>query len=131
MEMWILGKKYDTKTKEGRAGIVNLIDNARDREAFGDLSMIAFALMSLTRGEEFPKGITLTQEEMTAFFVLAGSIGELRREVESLKKTIRMGELVVEDFMPNIGKCVLQDYGRLNQFLMDAAQIEQEELNAS
>lgn len=25
---------------------------------------------------------------------------------------------VVEDFMPNIGKCVLQDYGRLNDALI-------------
>ena len=27
---------------------------------------------------------------------------------------------VVEDFMPNIGKCVLQDYGRLNEALIES-----------
>ena len=27
---------------------------------------------------------------------------------------------VIEDFMPNIGQCALQDYGRLNTALIEA-----------
>lgn len=37
------------------------------------------------------------------------------------KRLALTGEQVVEDFMPNIGKCALQDYGRLNSFLNDMA----------
>lgn len=35
-------------------------------------------------------------------------------------KLIKMLVEVIEDFMPNIGKCVLQDYGRLNTALIEA-----------
>jgi hypothetical protein len=42
-------------------------------------------------------------------------------EIERLTALVKMGEEVVMDFMPNIGKCALQDYGRLNEFLMAAA----------
>lgn len=35
---------------------------------------------------------------------------------------------VVEDFMPNIGQCALQDYGRLNTALIEAnKRLKQEE----
>lgn len=33
----------------------------------------------------------------------------------------KMGYEVVQDFLPNVGTCVLQDYGRLNDFMMQAA----------
>jgi len=33
---------------------------------------------------------------------------------------IKMLVEVIEDFLPNIGKCALQDYGRLNHALIEA-----------
>ena len=44
-----------------------------------------------------------------------------------MKRLVKMGEAVVEDFMPNIGACALQDYGRLNEFLIEAGQIRCDE----
>ena len=44
-------------------------------------------------------------------------------ELDRLRALVLMGEKVVEDFMPNIGKCALQDYGRLNEFLIEAAKV--------
>ena len=44
-------------------------------------------------------------------------------ELDRLLDIVAMGEKVVEDFMPNIGKCALQDYGRLNEFLIEAAKV--------
>jgi hypothetical protein len=43
--------------------------------------------------------------------------GRMSKEKE-LRELLQMGLEVVEDFMPNIGHCVLQDYGRVNEFLM-------------
>lgn len=40
--------------------------------------------------------------------------------VDALKEELIRGVEVVEDFLPNIGKCVLQDYGRLNEFLIES-----------
>ncbi len=37
-----------------------------------------------------------------------------------LLKIIAKGYAVVQDFMPNIGNCALQDYKRLNEFLIEA-----------
>lgn len=53
-----------------------------------------------------------------------GTAAELTR----LRKLVKMGEAVVEDFLPNVGKCVLQDYGRLNEFLIQAAQIKVDDI---
>ncbi len=47
MTVWILGKQYDVKTELGRKAVLDLIDDARDRQAPGDLSMIAYALIGL------------------------------------------------------------------------------------
>ncbi len=33
----------------------------------------------------------------------------------------KMGYEVVQDFLPNVGQCALQDYGRLNDFMIMAA----------
>lgn len=41
-------------------------------------------------------------------------------ECRRLRALLRMGVEVVEDFLPNIGSCALQDYGRLNEFLMQS-----------
>lgn len=45
-----------------------------------------------------------------------------KREQE-LEETLRQGIAVVEDFMPNIGHCALQDYGRLNAFLINSKRL--------
>ena len=44
--------------------------------------------------------------------------------ITDLKELVKIGELVVEDFMPNIGNCALQDYGRLNDFLIATSQLK-------
>lgn len=43
----------------------------------------------------------------------------MRQEVVA-RALVRQLHAVVEDFMPNIGKCVLQDYKRLNDTLVEA-----------
>ena len=48
-------------------------------------------------------------------------IERLQVRVEELRALLKVGVEVVEDFMPNIGRCALQDYGRLNDFLNDSA----------
>ncbi len=40
------------------------------------------------------------------------------RRIRELRDLVKMGHEVVEDFMPNIAQCVLQDYGRMNAFLI-------------
>lgn len=45
-------------------------------------------------------------------------------EIVRLQKLVKLGELVVEDFLPNIGTCVLQNYDRLNNFLIEAKAVE-------
>ena len=45
-------------------------------------------------------------------------------EIKELRALVLQGYAVVnEDFMPNIGRCAIQDYGRLNQFLLAARAI--------
>jgi hypothetical protein len=48
---------------------------------------------------------------------------DVARHVEKLVELVQTGEQVVEDFLPNIASCVLQDYGRMNQFLIAAKQL--------
>jgi len=50
-------------------------------------------------------------------------LNRLAARIAELKQLLRMGVAVVEDFMPNIGRCVLQDYGRLNDFLLATRKI--------
>lgn len=44
------------------------------------------------------------------------------REVE-LVDLLAKAVLVIEDFLPNIGHRVLQDYGRLNDVLIDSGKV--------
>ncbi len=39
---------------------------------------------------------------------------------EAYRELAKQGYEVVKDFMPNVATCALQDYGRLNDFLMKA-----------
>lgn len=48
----------------------------------------------------------------------------LYKDMEKLTQLVKDGKAVVEDFLPNVGTCVLQDYGRLNQFMIDAEAID-------
>lgn len=47
-----------------------------------------------------------------------GQAIEIAPDFEALART---GYEIVQDFLPNVGQCALQDYGRLNQFMIDAA----------
>ena len=42
------------------------------------------------------------------------------QEMEDMRELAKMGMEVVKDFLPNVSKCVLQDYGRMNDFLVKA-----------
>jgi len=52
---------------------------------------------------------------------------DLKAEIERLRGLVLMGEAVVEDFLPNIGNCCLQDYGRLNEFLIATTALKAQE----
>jgi len=54
-----------------------------------------------------------------------------KKELKRLRKLVVTGLEVVEDFMPNIGKCALQDYGRLNTFTIEADQVRREQSDDS
>ena len=49
-----------------------------------------------------------------------GDATELWNERVSDKELIQMLVDVIQDFLPNIGNCALQDYGRLNTALIEA-----------
>jgi len=48
---------------------------------------------------------------------------QLKQRIIELENLGRKLTAVVEDFMPNIGKCVLQDYGRLNEALLESTRL--------
>lgn len=52
--------------------------------------------------------------------VHAQAILQRDRTIEELRTLVSKGLAVVDDFLPNIGSCALQDYGRLNQFCIEA-----------
>jgi hypothetical protein len=43
-------------------------------------------------------------------------------DVVELIALAKQGYEVVKDFMPNVGVCALQDYGRLNEFMIKATE---------
>lgn len=45
----------------------------------------------------------------------------LRSRLAEAEVLIAKGLAVVHDFLPNIGRCVLQDYQRMNEFCCEAA----------
>jgi hypothetical protein len=46
---------------------------------------------------------------------------EAVRERDKLRALALKGRAVVEDFMPNVGRCALQHYDTLNEFLCETA----------
>jgi len=42
--------------------------------------------------------------------------------LEDMRELAKLGYEVVKDFLPNVGQCALQDYGRLNDFMMKATE---------
>lgn len=48
------------------------------------------------------------------------SAAELEAENVELRRLVRVGLEIWDEYMSQIGTCVSQDYGRLNQFPMDA-----------
>jgi len=51
-------------------------------------------------------------------------LSKSKLEIDQLKRLIKIGKEVVEDFLPNIGNCALQDYGRLNDFMIEAEKVD-------
>ena len=49
--------------------------------------------------------------------------GEVARDFVDMRNTLESAIKVIEDFLPNIGKCVLQDYGRLNDVLVESSSL--------
>lgn len=43
-------------------------------------------------------------------------------DVETMIGLAKMGYEVVKDFLPNVAHCALQDYGRLNEFMIKATE---------
>ena len=43
-----------------------------------------------------------------------------------LRALVKLGQRVVEDFLPNVGVCALQDYGALNDFMIQASKVQVE-----
>lgn len=48
-------------------------------------------------------------------------------EIKKLRLLVAKGKRVVDDFLPNIGNCVLQNYGELNEFMIEATKLEKED----
>ena len=46
MNISILGQKYNLRDPDDVSKVGDLIDNAKDRNAYGDLSVIAYALLT-------------------------------------------------------------------------------------
>lgn len=44
-------------------------------------------------------------------------------DLAAMRNTLAQAIAVIEDFIPNVGHCVLQDYGRLNDVLLDSARL--------
>jgi hypothetical protein len=51
------------------------------------------------------------------------TINDLETYVTKLEELVLQGERIVEDFLPNIGKCALQNYAQLNEFLIAASSL--------
>lgn len=45
---------------------------------------------------------------------------EMEVEIQELKRLLKDAVLVIEDFLPNIGRCALQNYERLNTVLCES-----------
>ena len=56
-------------------------------------------------------------------------LSEQDMEIERLKEMVAKGKRVVEDFLPNIGNCALQNYGELNEFMIESEELENAEKN--
>lgn len=80
-------------------------------------------------GDKLLEGLTIYQDGSDA-----GGVAKIKHWLlqtfavetpleDELRELIQTGVEVVEDFLPNIDKCVLQDYGRLNKFLIDAKKV--------
>lgn len=51
---------------------------------------------------------------------------KIATDVVAMRQCLAEAVLVIEDFMPNLGRCVLQDYARLNAVLCDSARLLKE-----
>jgi len=58
-------------------------------------------------------------EAAKVFFTAVVKLNNKR--FDDLSTMGKMGYEVVQDFLPNVGQCALQDYGRLNDFMIMAS----------
>jgi len=58
-------------------------------------------------------------ESAKVFFTAVVSLNN--QHVDDIRSMGKMGYEVVQDFLPNVAQCALQDYGRLNDFMIMAA----------
>ena len=47
----------------------------------------------------------------------------IARDLWQMREALAQAIATIEDFLPNIGNCALQDYGRLNRVLIDSARL--------
>lgn len=74
------------------------------------------------------KGILLDDEGYTICRVevpgpSAGGAEAVLKQLVDTQRCLTEAIKVIEDFLPNISKCVLQDYGRLNGVLCDSRRL--------
>ena len=79
------------------------------------------------------EGMNITEYATQAVHIINNQRREINRlrwqrdhpipdpELELLRRLVAKGYAVVNDFLPNVGRCALQDYERLNTFMVDAA----------
>ena len=66
----------------------------------------------------------LDVKQRHAFYIEAANRIEADAdEIERLRKLVTKGLAVVHDFLPNIGRCALQDYQRMVLFCVEAGVI--------
>lgn len=78
--------------------------------------------MSTERGNHF-EARDFTERVINTPACYDAEVKNLAVAYEEAHECIRQLEAVVKDFLPNIGKCVLRDYKRLNESLLEATRI--------
>lgn len=65
----------------------------------------------------------MTAEGLHSKADIAAELAHRDIEIERLRKLVTKGLAVVHDFLPNIGRCALQDYQRMVLFCVEAGVI--------
>lgn len=54
---------------------------------------------------------------------LRSELADARVKIHELTNMVAKGKRVVDDFLPNIANCALQNYGELNEFMIESEQL--------